>query len=428
MNDKDYLIRHGTIMLIATVLSGIFNYGFHILMIRMLGPIEYGVLFSLSCLFMIISLPAGTIQTVIAKYISGFRVHGESGKMSYLMVRTLKKLGKIFGLLLIIYLLLSKLIAGYLNIPVITPVVIIGVVLYLGLFFPVNFGALQGLERFTELGFVQILGAFSRIALGALFVYIAQTIQPKGSSGWGVNAAFLASLLSAVLILLATWWFLRDVWAVRPYDEDIGKQDIYKYFIPVSIAYICFGIVTYIDVIIVKHYFHALEAGYYSTVSMIGKAFLFPPMAFAGAMFPKVSSQYEQGKKTGQLLIKTLIYSVIVCIVGILICLFFPRPIINLLMSKADITEGALSIMVPLMRLVGFAITPYGLSCIVINYYLARHWNRFLPFLILGTGLQIILLVMFHNTLIQVLTVLGVTGIFILLCGVPAKIFGRRAG
>lgn len=416
MEDKDYLIRHGTIMLIATVLSGIFNYGFHIVMIRMLGPVEYGVLFSLSSLFMIVSLPAGTIQTVIAKYISSFRVRGESGKMRYLMIRSLKKLSKIFGLLLIIYLLLSKLIAGYLNIPVITPVVIVGFVLYLGLLFPINFGALQGLERFTELGFVQILGAFFRILFGVLLVYI----------GWGVSGAFIASLLSAFLMLFATWWFIRDVWAVRPYDKDIGKSDIYKYFIPVSIAYICFGIITYIDAIIVKHYFHALEAGYYSSVSMIGKAFLFPPMAFAGAMFPKVSSQYELGKKTGQLLIKTLIYSVMVCIVGILICLFFPRPIIYILMRKVDITEGALSIMVPLLQLVGFVITPYGLSCIVINYYLACHWNKFLPFLILGTVLQIIFLIMFHNTLIQVLTVLGVTGIFILLCGVPAKIFWNR--
>lgn len=416
MKDKDQLIRHGTIMLIATVLSGIFNYGYHIVMIRMLGPADYGILFSLTALFMIISLPAGTIQTIIAKYISSFRTQGQSGKMSYLMVRTVKKLSKILGVLLIIYLLLSKLIAGYLNISMLMPVVIIGPVLFFGLLFPINFGALQGLERFTELGFVQILGAFLRILLGVLLVYI----------GWGVSGALLASLLSASFILWITWWFLRDIWAVRPYDEDIGKRGIYKYFIPVSIAYICFGIVTYIDAVIVKHYFPALEAGYYSSVSMIGKAFLFPPMAFAGAMFPKVSSQYEQGKHTGQLLYKTLIYSGIVCIAGILICISFPKPIIYVLMRRADITKDALNIMIPLLRYVGFAITPYGLACIVINYYLARHWTRFLPYLIIGTVLQIACLVFFHNTLIQVLTVLFVAGIFILLCGVFGRLYGLR--
>lgn len=411
MRDKDHIIRHGTIMLIAAVLSGVFNYGFHIVMIRLLGPKEYGILFSLTALFMIISLPAGTIQTIIAKYISSFRALGEIGKMAYLMTRTVRKLSKILGILLILYLLSSRLIARYLNIPILMPVIIIGPTLFLGLLFPINFGALQGLERFTELGSVQVIGAFLRIAFGVLLVHI----------GMGVNGALTGSLLSAIFILGLTWWFLRDIWRVRPYDPEIGKQGIYKYFIPVSIAYTCFGIVTYIDAIIVKHYFPELEAGYYSSVSMIGKAFLFPPMSFAGAMFPKVSIQYELSRSTRQLLLKTLIYSGIVCIGGILICFFFPRSIIYILFGKADITKDTLRIMVPLLRFIGFAITPYGLACIVINYYLARHWNRFLPFLIIGTILQITLLILFHNTLIQVLTVLFIAGIFIFSCG----FFGR---
>lgn len=416
MNDKDQLIKHGTIMLIATVLSGALNYGFQIIMIRMLGPVDYGILFSLTALFMIINLPAGTIQTIIAKYMSSFSGKGQSGKMSYLLSRTFKKLSKALIILLILYLLASRLIGRYLNIQMLLPVIIVGPILFFSLLFPINFGALQGLERFTELGLTTILGAFLRIAIGVLLVYI----------GWGVSGALIGGLLSSFLILGIAWWFLRDVWAARPYDRDIGKSGIYRYFVPVAIAYVCYGVVTYIDAVIVKHYFPALEAGYYSGVSMIGKAFLFAPMAFSGAMFPKVSSQYEQGKKTRPLLIKTLIYSGLVCVIGIIICSFFPRIIIYVLMRKIDITEETLKVMVPLLRFVGVAITPYGLASIVINYYLARHWTRFLPFLVSGTVVQILLLVLFHNTLIQVLTVLFVAGIFILLCGFPGWIYELR--
>lgn len=413
---KDEFIKHGTIMLVATLFSGILNYGFQIIMIRMLGPADYGILFSLTALFMIISLPAGTIQTIVAKYISSFKGQGQSGRMSYLMSRILKKMAKILSLLLVIYLLSSRLIAGFLNNIPVTPVIVVGPILFLGLLFPINSGALQGLERFTELGFVTVLSAFARIALGVWLVYI----------GLGVTGALLGGLASGFFILGITWWFLRDIWAARPYDKDIGKSGIYRYFIPVSIAYTCYGILTFIDVVIVKHYFPALEAGYYSTVSMIGKAFLFPSMAFSGAMFPKVSTQYEQGKRTRQLLVKTLIYSGLVCIAGIAVCLSFPKVIIYVLMRKADITEDTIRIMAPILRFIGFAITPYGLTCIVINYYLARHWIRFLPYLVTGTVLQIVLLVLFHNTLIQVLTVLFVAGIFILLCGVPGWIYELR--
>lgn len=416
MSDSDELIKHGTIMLVATVLSGALNYGFQIIMVRMLGPADYGILFSLTAVFMILSLPAGTIQTIIVKYISSFNAQKQPAKMSYLIMRMLTKLGKILFIFLILYLLSSRLIARYLNIKMLSSVIIVGPILFSSILFPVILGAMQGLERFTQMGIVGVLGAFLRILFGTLLVYL----------GLGVNGALLGGLLAGFLMIAITWWLLRDIWLVRPYDKEIGKAGIYKYFIPVSISYVCYGVVTFIDAVLVKHYFSSLLAGYYSTVSMIGKAFLFAPMAFSGAMFPKVSTQYEQGKKTRQLLIKTLVYSGLVCIIGIIVCLVFPKIIIYVLMRKTDITEETLKVMVPLLRLVGFAMTPYGLACILINYYLARHWTRFLPYLVIGTFLQIILLVLFHNTLIQVLTVLFFAGIFILLCGVPGRLLELR--
>lgn len=415
MKDKDELIKHGTIMFIATVLSGILNYAFHIVMVRMLGPADYGILFSLTSLFMIVSLPSNTIQTIISKYISTFRARKEYGKMSYLLMRFLKKMSGMLGVLFVLFVFSSKLIAGFLNIPLIMPVIMIGIILYFGLLFTINFGALQGLERFTPFAYVQIIGAGSRLLFGIVFVYI----------GWRVNGALLASLISCFFILISAQWYVRDVWSIRPYDEKIESKAIYKYFIPVSIAYICYGIATYIDVIFVKHYFQPLEAGYYSAASMIGRAFLFAPMAFAGAMFPKVSGHFEKGSKTRHLLYKTLVYSIIICAAGVAICIFFARPLISLLLRKTDITQETYNVMVPLLYFIGFAITPYGLACIVINYYLARRWYKFLPYLIAALVLQIILLISFHNSLIQVLTVLFITGIFILFCGVPARIYER---
>lgn len=412
MKSKDELIKHGTIMIMATVFSGIFNLGYHFTMVRMLGPEAYSILFSLTALFMIIAFSAGPIQTVIAKYISSFRVLGQQGKMSYLILRALKKLSVYFGILLTLYLLCSKLIAGYLKIPMVMPVAIIGFVLFIGLIYPVNFGALQGTERFTRLGSVYILGAFLRLIFGILFVFL----------GLGVNGPLLGAFISSLSVLVISLWFLRDIWGFRPRDKEIGKSDIYKYFIPVFIAYTSFAIIAYIDVILVKHYFPPLAAGYYSAVSVIGKAFIFLPASLACALFPKVSSQHELGRDTRPLLKKALLFGSAVCLTGIVICIFLPKAIIHIQMNRADITQDALSTMIPLFRLIGFAITPYGLACIVINYYLARCRYDFLPLLILGALSQILLLTLFHKTLIHVLTVLFIVGIFIFIsCFIPSK-------
>jgi len=410
MRDKDQLMKHSAIMLLATVFSGAFNWGYQIVMNRMLGPEGFGILFSLLSLFMIISLPATTIQTVIVKYISRFRTQNQLGKISYLLMRFLKKLSLYFGILLIIYLLCSRLIAAFLNIPMIMPVIIIGVILYFGLLFPIGFGALQGTEKFAQLGIIYITSGFLRLVFGAGILYFINKTAPK----FGVDGALIASILSGIFIFVFCYWFLRDILGFRPYNKDIQKADIYRYFIPVGIAYFFFGIITYIDVLIVKHYFPPIYAGYYSSVSMIGKAFLFVPMALTGAMFPKVSAGYEKGGNTGNLLKKSIFYNFVICTIGILICILFPKAIIYVLMAKQDITREAMQMMIPLLRFIGFAVIPYGVSCIILNYHLARHQFGFLPFFVLAGFIQISLLILFHHTLLQILVMLFIAGIFVL--------------
>lgn len=407
MRDKDHLIKHGNIMVVAAVLSGLFNWGYNFIMVRMLGTGSYGVLYPLFAIIIIANLSASPIQPVIAKYISSFKLSNQIGKMSYLMFRVFRKMSIYFGIILVAYLVFSKSIASVMNVSILTPVVITGFVLFFSLLFPIGFGAFQGLERFVQLGTVQVLSGFFRLSFGILLV----------SLKFDVTGAMTANLIAAFLIIVIALWFLRDIWTFRPYDKDIMKSDIYKYFVPVTIAYVSFAIACYSDPIAVRICFgkDSLEVGYYSIVSMIGKAFLFLPMSVTTAMFPKVSDQYELGKETGHLLKKALLYSCAGCFIGILICIFLPKLIIYIVMSRADITQNALATMIPLFRLIGFAIIPYGLACIVINYHLARRKYDFIPLLILGTLVQLVLFVLFHQTLIQILLVLLVSSLFILI-------------
>ncbi len=417
LKESDGLVGHGSILLTATVITGIANYFFHFYMIRALGPEDYGILFSLLAILMVVGVPAGSIQTVITKYISSFKAKGQNGKIAFLFFHSIKKLLFFGSLGLGIFVLLSGQLSAFLKIPSQTPVVIIGFVLLVFFLCPAAFGTLQGLQRFTFLGLSIILGAILRVAFGIFLIHL----------GFKVNGALAASFFAGVIVFLVAFLPLFLLFKREQIDNNVETGKIYKFFIPTLLALASFNLLTYIDVPLVKHFFSPLKAGYYSTAAIVGKAFLFPPMALAGAMFPKVSGYSD---KSRFLLNKTLLFSLLLLIFGILICLFFPKFILIVLMKEKDLTPLTFSTIIPLLRLFGVAMSPFALTSILIYYNLARHETKFLYFLIGGACLQIILLSIFHTSLLQVVFILGFSGFiifaFLLFLTYKAKAFDIR--
>ncbi len=398
--ESDGLVGHGSILLAATIIGGIANYFFHIYMIKALSPEDYGILFSLLAILMIVAVPVGSVRAIITKYVSTFKAKKQDGKIVFLFFHSIKKLLFLSNLVLIIFVLLSGQVSTFLGIPSRMPIVIIGFVLLLCFMAPPALGTLQGLQRFTFLGFALILGAILRVVFGIFLVRL----------GFGVNGALVASFFSGLVVFLVAFVPLFFLFKREQIDNNVQTGEIYKFLLPTLLALASFGILTYIDVLVVKHIFSDLEAGYYSTAALIGKAFLFPPMALAAAMFPKVPGY---GNKSRFLLKKTLLLSLLLLIFGILICFFCPKFILIVLEEKKDLTPLFFSTTIPLLRLFGVAMSPFALTHIIIYYNLARHKTRFLYFLLPGTLLQVILLSIFHISLLQVVFILGLSGFII---------------
>ena len=398
--ESDGLVGHGSILLTATIISGIANYFFHFYMIRALGPEDYGILFSLLAILMIVGVPAGSIHTIITKYISSFKARNQNGKIAFVFFHSIRKLFVFSSLVLVIFILLSGQLSTFLKIPSRMPVVIIGFVLLMFFIAPVPFGTLHGLQRFAFLGLNIVLGAILRVVFGILLVHF----------GFRVSGALAASFFSSLIPFLVVFLPLSILFKREQIDNNVETGEMYKFFVPTLLALASFSVLTYIDVVVVKHIFSDLEAGYYSTAALIGKAFLFPPMALAAAMFPKVSGY---GNKSRFLLKKTLLLSLLLLSFGVLVCLFFPKSILVVLMKKKDLTPLAFSTIIPMLRVFGIAMSPFALTNILIYYNFARHKTRFLYFLLPGTLLQVILLSIFHTSLLQVVFVLGLSGFVI---------------
>ncbi len=406
MKESRELVKHGGILFVAGAVAGVCNYFFHVYMVRSLGPEEYGILYTLSAILIFIAIPMSAMQMVMARYVSLFCSLSQYGKIRFLFFRVLKKV--LFYVLpaLILLMIFSPSAARFLKIELSLQIVFTGFILFVVLLSPSALGVLQGLQRFVLLGSSFVLGAVLRVGFGIFLV----------RRGLGVSGALGAYFIASLIAFLAVFFPLLFSLKKHPVDSEIPRAQIYSYLGPVLTALACFSVLSYVDVIFVKHHFSALSAGYYSTAALIGKTFLFIPMAFSYAMFPKVSQLHARGEDSYALFKRTFGISFFTLAAGIVFCLAFPKPIAALLIKEKDLTPLALNTIIPLIRTFGLAMSPFALLSVIIHYNLARHRLSFVRFLLAGVAIHIILLTLFHNTLMQVVFVLFTSGVLMFLC------------
>ncbi len=417
MKFTDDLIKHGSLVFFASALANMFSLLFQLFMARNLSEINFGDMNSLFAMLMIVSIPLGPIQTVVTKFVSSFYAHHQLEKIRLLLF----KLGKRILLLgLLIFLVVtfgSRIISSFLQITSNYLVIMIGFIMLLSIILPLTYGALQGFQRFGFLGLNIILSGAIKLLLGIFLVTMG--FEVMGVLGAVAGSAFLALIVSLFMLRTA----LNEPSALSeatlkvnagnpvPNEEimkgELNLSRVYGYFIPVSITFLCFMVLTNIDIILVKHFFSPLMAGYYSYSQMVGKIITFLPAAIIVVMFTKVSHLHAQHKDTIPILKKTLMIVGLLCGIATLICILFPSLIIRLLSGKEHLE------CIPLVRLFAIAMTFFGLAYTLSLYYLSIHRFNFIYPLLFCAALQIALILFFHKTLSQVLYILSANSLLL---------------
>ncbi len=284
---------------------------------------------------------------------------------------------------------------------------------------PVCFGALQGMERFTLLAASSVIGAVLKVVFALVFV----------RAGMGVNGALVGMLLASLAVfscvIVSVSWALRKCEA----DRDVTLVNIRSVFGPTLLILGCFTILCYIDVPLVKHFFTAAEAGAYSRAAVIGKAFLFVPMALASAMFPKVAALEARKEDTRPLLAKTLFWSSLLLALGMTVCFLGAEFIYELLTRGKDVTRDYHEVVVFLLKVFGIAIAPFALCNVLIYYNLARHRLGIAYMLLGGVVLQVAAISALHSrlTLAHVVLIMGLCG-WLMLALMLGYSYGRKRG
>ena len=394
---NDELISSGIIFLIGSLSVAVLNYLYHILMGRMLGPFEYGILGSLFAIVYLSTYAGSTFNRVTSKYSAEFKGKGDKGALRYLIKRSLFKISIYGFILFLVYLAFIPYIANFMNLESYTGLILVGAIGYASVLGAVVTGALNGLQKFVWQNSLSFISASLKIGLAVLLVFL----------GFGVNGALIAVLVGTCIVLIIGIWPLRE--EINHHElKKINTKEIYFYAIPVLIASVLPLMAITLDQILVKHLFSAVEAGHYAAAGNIAKIIWFGSGFLVSALFPKIVSLKAQGKKISKLLVRGIVYTSFFALIGSGVLIATPRLIV-LAMYGSEYLD-----IVPFVGLFGLALGLFSINQLLVTYNLALERYKFLWIIFAGILFQIVGILIFNSVLSDIVKITLLSQTFIL--------------
>jgi O-antigen/teichoic acid export membrane protein len=367
--------RQSAILGVAMIAAGGLDYLVYVVAGRWLGPAEFGIFVSVSAVLQVLSLLAGSIRVVVARYTSDLSASG-AGASSFLLAawRWAARWG--LGLMLLVA-VAGPLLARVLALP--DAWAIWAAAPALAAMFPrgIAFGALQGTHRFGTLGVVQVVQAMLRIAFAAGLL----------AAGWRAGGAILATSLSAAACVLITAWRVRGLFgprSLRPSLIRLGVRSpsvepsggpppaaVWNYSAASVVGLAVFGLVTNLDALVVRHWFDPETAGAYGPVVTLSRICLFLPTAVGLVLFSKVANRRAMGRDPRAILLAALFASLAPGLVLTAAYFTAPGALVRLVFTGAYPDPGLV------LGLAGLAGTLFAGVHIWINYALSLERNRY---------------------------------------------------
>ena len=397
---KDDLIRHTVIVFLGTGLVGVFNLLYHLVTVRLLIPEDYGTFNALVSFVMFTSMAISPLGTTLTRFFTEYIAKGDLATLFFSFKKLTKRLIIIAFAIAGLFFVISPLLAGFLKTSTLY-VFVCGGIVVVSLFSIPLISLFQSFQKFMIYSFLGIVSSLGKLFFGTLFMLLGIKVL-GGLSGF---------LVGPIIIVLAALFFVPDI-----LDKEFGHIDksvslkvnlvpIYKYFFPVGVIMLSFTFLTTIDVILVKHFFSSLDAGYYSIAQMVGKIALFLPSALAIVILPKSTTAHVTNGSSIRLLYKSLFLAGICCFAFTIFSFLFPDFLLTILTGKLNPVSRAL------VGLFALAMSFYALTWIVINYLLATHNLKFtLPLLVI-TILEAVTIYNCHPRLTMVLYIILTFGV-----------------
>jgi len=411
---SDSLIKHSGLMFGSSLAQNGLNFVYWLAMVRMLDPVHYGILNALVALVSFFSTNGSVLQTVITRFISLHTARDDREAARTFLAHMGRLIGAACVLFIVFFVLFGRSVMGFMQLNDMSYVVLIAAGITLSMGLALAMGTLQGLQQFKGMAVNGILHSAMKLGIGVLLVFMG--LRAHGAF-LGFLAAFVASVLFCLWLMPA--WLRSGIW-LRTHARPMEWKGVLPYFVPVFLSTLSFYLFTNADVVLVKHFFSPLDAGYYSVGQIVGKVALFFPSAVGLVMFPKVVDAHAKEEDIRPLLAKSLSIVGILCVPIILAATLWPAWILTVLAGKAPAQA------LELVRFFALSMSCFALVQILMLYHLSRHNNLFIYVLVGAAFLQVAAITFFHASLVEVVRILVITSCALVVWGVTFSLRGGR--
>jgi O-antigen/teichoic acid export membrane protein len=383
------LVAHNLIVGGGTITAGLLGVAFQSLASHQFKPADYGSVFAVVTLITFIGLPASAFTLLMARETSRGQASGHQA-LSTTLLRQGNRALVLFGIALASLMALSSpALARFLDVPA-DLLIAAAVGLPFGLALPLLFGELQGEQRFVAFALLMTgqagLKLLAAIALGLVF-------GPLGVIA-GISLATIAIYLTALRIL-------RRRFAIRAYLPWLRPAARYLAIVlPSSLA---LAVLLSADVLLVKHFFPTRAAGEYAAVAALGHAIFWGATGVAAVLFPKVVSRATQGRSGSNLVSASLVLVAIGGLTGMGFLTVSSRWLVTTFAGGA---YGDAALYLPWYAL---GMTMLGGAAVLVATLQSQGRPGFLAVLLPLTFVEPALLLVMHQSLLQVVQIVDVS-------------------
>ncbi|MEK7526369.1 MAG: oligosaccharide flippase family protein [Patescibacteria group bacterium] len=359
------------------------NYLYHVVMGRLLGPSDYGLLASIFALLYIISIVPLSSSVAIVKFVSAAK---DKNELSGVYLKIKSYVWKIAVVSSLGVLLLSPFLKWFLHIDSIFLIFMISPILFLSLVTLVNQSTSQGLLKFTGLVIPNLISSITKLVLGLALVIASFSV-----------AGALAGVIVGVLFA-----YFYSVGVIKKEINFEAKQDFeiskfIKYALPALMQALAFAAYFTIDILLVRHYLPEYEAGLYASLSTLGKIIYFAASPVSATMFPIVSGRVSRGEEYKTVFLLSLVVTVGIAVVITLFYYLFPNIAIGVLYGPKYLMAAKELVWM------GVFMIFYTVSFHLMNFFLSLGKTKLAYFALLVLVMQTVLIVFNHSTILVVI-------------------------
>lgn len=359
------------------------NYLYNLILGRLLGPEAYADAALLVTLLLVLSFLGMTFQLATAKFAVLFS-EDQWKAFQNLMYRYAAVFGFLVGLLLVVF---STDLQVIFNTGTSWMFKTFGVAIPFYFFLSVNRGKYQGRQEFAKLSVTYQTEMWSRLLI-TLGLLLFVPMEPALLVAVGIALSFVFGLIPSNF---------QDVSIFKTKDLVQKNRRSVSDFIMLTACYeLTQIIINNSDVLLVKHYFDALDAGLYASLALMGRVVYFVAWMFVMLLLPVVVQKQKDGEPTAPILFKYVGYIGLLSLMIVSTCYMFPELIIKLMFGDAYIS------MAHLLWQYALVSSLFAISNIFAYYFLSL--DHYLPVIFSGViGLsQILLIFFFHSSLAMI--------------------------